>query len=141
MKTRRTFLGKTISWMMAAAGLTIAAAPANASGRRPEKIKGNFLHVVYFWLKHPEDPAERKKFEKELLAFINNVPGIQSKHVGTPADTNRPVIDNTYTYSLVLSFDTRRTHDIYQDHPLHKIFIENAGALWKKVLVYDSIHM
>jgi hypothetical protein len=64
---------------------------------------------------------------------------IKTKHVGTPADTEREVIDNSYSYCLVVTFDSKKEHDIYQDHTLHKQFIENASDLWEKVLVYDSI--
>lgn len=73
------------------------------------------------------------------MKFIDNVEVIKTKHVGTPADTDREVIDSTYSYSLILSFDSKKEHDIYQEHPLHKNFINNASSLWERVLVYDSV--
>jgi hypothetical protein len=96
------------------------------------------MHMVFFWLRDPDHEASRSAFEQELKAFINNTPGIVRKHIGTPADTNREVIDNTYTYSLVLTFASQKAHDEYQQHPLHKTFIEKAGSLWTRVQVYDS---
>ena len=96
------------------------------------------MHVVFFWLK--DDQAEtRTKFEAELRPFIAGVKEIRSRHIGTPADTDREVIDNSWDYSLVLGFDSKKEHDIYQEHTLHKQFIENASSLWTKVLVYDSV--
>ncbi len=60
------------------------------------------------------------------------------KHIGKPAKTNREVIDNTYTYSLVLSFKNKEMQDKYQTEPGHLKFIQESEALWEKVLVYDS---
>ena len=94
--------------------------------------------MVFFWLKI-DDQANREAFLSELRKFIDNADMIRSQHIGTPADTDRPVIDNTYTFSLVLSFDSKKEHDEYQEHQLHKDFIENASHLWEKVLVYDSV--
>lgn len=129
---RRTFLKKL-------GGLAaLFAFPASLKARKPETMQGNFLHVVFFWL-NKEDEKTRKAFLKELRKFIDHVDMIRSQHIGTPADTDRPVIDNTYSYSLILSFDSKKEHDAYQEHQLHKDFIANASSLWEKVLVYDSV--
>ena len=64
---------------------------------------------------------------------------IKTRHIGTPAATDRDVIDNTWSYSLILAFDSKEKQDIYQSHQAHLKFIENASSLWEKVLVYDSI--
>lgn len=136
---RRRFLARVLVRSAAVVGLIAAGAPTVATGKKPKRIEGGFLHTVFFWLKDPKNAQQRKKFEKELRIFTDNTPGILSRHIGTPADTNRPVIDNTWTYSLVLSFRSEKEHDIYQEHPLHKTFIKNAGELWSKVLVYDSV--
>ncbi|MCP4311496.1 MAG: Dabb family protein [Bacteroidetes bacterium] len=101
---------------------------------------GDFLHVVFFWLKD-DSGSTRKKFLSELREFIDNVDLIRTKHIGSPADTDREVIDSTWSYSLILSFDSKKEQDLYQDHPLHKRFIENASSLWEKVQVYDSLKL
>ncbi|NNF21913.1 MAG: Dabb family protein [Saprospiraceae bacterium] len=100
-------------------------------------LEGPFVHMVFFWLKEPENDSSRKKFVTELK-FIDKISAINRKHIGNPADTDRTVVDSTYTYSLVLSFNSRKKYDIYADHPLHLTFIENASDLWEKVQVYDS---
>ncbi len=135
---RRSFFKRTTGWLLALSGLLSFRLNSIASATKGEFMKGNFLHIVFFWLKEPDKVSVRQKFESELVAFIDNTPGIRSKHIGTPAETSRPVIDSTYTYSLVLSFDSKKEHDEYQEHPLHKKFIENAGPLWERVQVYDS---
>ena len=104
-----------------------------------EKIKGDFIHMVFFWLKNPENQNDRQAFEKALEKFIATNPQVVSYYVGQPAATERSVIDNTYTYSLVVTFQDIVTHDFYQADLTHVLFIEEAESLWKKVSVYDSV--
>ncbi|AOW19745.1 Dabb family protein [Urechidicola croceus] len=100
--------------------------------------QGDFAHIVFFWLKNPDNQADRKAFEESLTRFINKSEFIKTMHVGTPAATNREVIDNSYTYCLSLTFENKAMQDKYQDEPNHKIFIEESSPLWEKVIVYDS---
>lgn len=102
-------------------------------------MQGKFTHVVFFWL--IDDTKEvKQKFEHELRQFIDNVDMILTRHIGTPADTDRDVIDSSWSYSLILSFKSKKEQDLYQEHALHKKFIENASSLWEKVKVYDSVY-
>lgn len=101
-------------------------------------IKGSFIHTVYFWLKEPDNEVSREKFVKSLSTFIDNSAFIQSKHLGTPADTNREVIDNSYTYCLVATFNSKEDQDKYQAEAGHLKFIEESKDLWEKIIVYDS---
>ncbi|MBV6655397.1 MAG: Dabb family protein [Mameliella sp.] len=106
-----------------------------------EPIKGSFVHVVYFWLKEPANAEARAQFVTSLSNFIDHSEFIQSKHIGTPADTDREVIDNSYTYALVVTFNSKEDQDQYQAEEGHIKFIEESKALWEKVLVYDSEHL
>ncbi len=101
-------------------------------------IPGNFAHTVYFWLHHPDNQDDRKAFEASLNKFIDQSPYITTKHIGVPASTDRDVIDNSYTYSLLLTFKDKATQDQYQEELAHKQFIAESSHLWSKVLVYDS---
>jgi len=102
--------------------------------------KGEFAHVVLFWLKNPDNQQERKKFEASLGTFVKNSKYIKSMHFGPPANTDRPVIDNTYTYCMILTFTSKEEQDKYQDEPGHKTFISESEDLWKKVTVFDSVN-
>jgi len=142
MKARRKFIRKlggiaALLTLGSVARANIRSSSEEADGISKE-LEGGFFHVVYFWL--VDDSAEvKEKFLKELNSFVNEVDEIKKVHIGPPADTDRDVIDNTYSFNLLLTFDSKKEHDIYQEHPAHKKFIENASSLWKKVLVYDSI--
>ncbi|GAB1309191.1 hypothetical protein KH5_18740 [Urechidicola sp. KH5] len=106
--------------------------------QKQEQIQGSFAHVVYFWLKNPDDANDRKAFEASLTNFINNSEFIRTKHLGIPAATDRGVIDNSYTYCLLLTFDNKEMQDKYQVEEGHLKFIDESQDLWEKVIVYDS---
>jgi hypothetical protein len=136
VKQRRQFFKK----MGGAAALLALSSTGRARGRSSNEKEGNFVHVVFFWLVD-DSKKTQEKFLSELRKFIDNVDLIQTKHIGSPANTDREVIDSTWSYSLILSFKSKKEQDLYQEHPLHKEFIKNASSLWKKVQVYDSIKL
>jgi hypothetical protein len=98
-----------------------------------------FIHTVFFWLREPQNAAHRKEFEASIKTFLNSSEFAGSWHVGTPAGTGRTVVDNSYTYCLVVTFSSAVRQDSYQSEPAHLKFIEEAGHLWERVQVYDSI--
>jgi hypothetical protein len=133
MKTRRTFIRRLggITALLSMGSLARAR-------ERSNETQGSFFHVVFFWLINDTEEVSRK-FEQEVRQYTSQIDVIRTIHIGTPADTDRDVIDNTWSYSLILTFDSKKDQDIYQDHQAHLTFIENASSLWDKVLVYDSI--
>jgi hypothetical protein len=97
-----------------------------------------FVHAVYFWLKPETTPAQKAQF-LELSQAMEKIPGVRHLWIGKPADTNRPVIDRSYSYSLVVVFDDAAAEDVYQKHPIHDAFREKCGSFWNKVQIYDSL--
>lgn len=96
-----------------------------------------FVHVVNFWLKKGLSEADILKFEVGVNTLAE-VETVDVFSVGKPANTDRPVIDRSYDYCLVITFENISGHDIYQTHPIHLKFIEDCASLWDKVLIYDS---
>ena len=94
-----------------------------------------FVHSVYFWLKPGITTAEEQQFLRgaETLTKIKTV---RHGWVGKPAATDRPVIDRTYSYGLVVSFDDAAGHDAYQADPIHDAF-RQLHHLWTQVKIYD----
>lgn len=119
-----------------AAATLLLAVPGSARGA--EVMKGDFVHHVFFWLKSPDNAADRDLFQKEI-AKMKAIETIVSWSVGTPAGTPRDVVDNSWTFDLVVTFKNKADWKVYNDHPLHKTFIKNAAHVWKRVQVYDSI--
>lgn len=99
---------------------------------------GGFVHCVLFWLKEPQNQQTRGKFENHLKDFLTASQHVKSKHIGTMASSERDVVDSTYTYCLIATFNSREEQDKYQQETAHLKFIEDAKHLWEKVVVYDS---
>jgi len=95
--------------------------------------------VVYFYLNNPDNPEDRLAFENSLKKFLDNSLYAKTKFIGIPAQTLREVVDNSFTYSLILSFPSKEIQDKYQEEPAHLVFIEESSHLWGKVQVYDSV--
>ena len=102
------------------------------------QIKQPFIHHVFFWLKNPDNAADKKALF-EGLQQLSKVPTIQNFHIGTPATTNRDVIETSYSFSWLAIFNNLEEEEIYQTHPIHLAFIDHCKHLWEKVVVYDSV--
>jgi hypothetical protein len=100
--------------------------------------KNMFIHHVYFWLKNPSNFEDRQKLI-EGLEKLSKVKTIKMFHLGKPADTNRDVIDTSYSVSWLLVFDDKASEESYQVDPIHLNFVETCKHLWQKVVVYDSV--
>lgn len=100
--------------------------------------KYTFVHHVYFWLNHPESKADFDALVAGLKK-LSAVTTIGSSYIGKPADTNRDVIDRSYSVSWMALFANKADQDSYQVDPLHLKFVEECRRLWKKVIVYDSV--
>jgi len=113
-------------------------AAASVSTAEAKVVKDLFVHHVYFWLKNPNSEADKAKL-LEGLNKLAKVPTIRMVHIGTPASTNRSVIERGYAVSWLCFFDNLEEEEIYQKHPIHLKFVEDYSHLWEKVIVYDSV--
>lgn len=97
------------------------------------------LHTVLFWL-DPELSAEEIENFKGFFEELAKVPTVKKLQFGRPAPTGaRPVVDNTFTYSMVATFDSLEDHDIYQEHEYHTRAIEQYSRYWTRVVVHDML--
>jgi hypothetical protein len=134
MEDRRSFVMK-IAGGMAAAGFLVGPAKVQANSNQLRKL---FVHHVLFWLNDPDIDEARKDFEKGLQELIK-IPLIQTCHIGTPVQSPRDVVDDSFTYSYIAFFGSKEDQDIYQTHPIHLKFIADCQHLWNKVVVYDAM--
>lgn len=96
------------------------------------------LHHVLFWLK-PETTTEQKVAFEKALESLTGVETAQAVYIGTPVtEINRPVVDGTYSFSLIIIFDDLAGHNVYQTHPLHVAFLEDYRQYFEKVVIYDA---
>lgn len=103
-----------------------------------KEFDSNFAHVVYFWLENPDKQEDRTSFETSLKKFLNTSTFAKTKFIGSPPAASRDVVDGSFTYSLILTFESAEAQKGYQDEVPHKLFIEESSKLWTKVIVYDS---
>lgn len=97
-----------------------------------------FIHSVYFWLREDLSDAERDAFVRSATA-LKTISSVRHGWLGVPADTDRSIIDRSYSYALTVVFDDEAAHDHYQVDPVHDRFREECGTLWSRVLIYDSV--
>lgn len=97
-----------------------------------------FAHTVYFWFKNPDSQTDRATFEASLKKFLDNSKYAKTNFIGKPPKAVRDVVDDSFTYSLIVSFDSAEDQAAYQVEPPHLVFIEECKDLWEKVIVYDS---
>lgn len=96
-----------------------------------------FVHTVFFWLKKDLSDAQKEAFHAGAKTLTDIQPSVAA-YIGKPADTERPVIDNTYDYSLTCIFENKADHDAYQVDPVHLEFIDKHAKDWARVVVYDA---
>ena len=130
MMTRRTIIGGAAGAAgVAAAGTALAQAPA-----LPGRV---FVHHVYFGLKAPGDPEA----PEALIAGLRRLtaaPDILWSHIGLPAESERGVVDDSYSVSWLVFFADKAAEDRYQIDPIHLKFVEDCSPLWERVVVYDT---
>lgn len=102
------------------------------------KASNIFVHHVLFYLKNPGNAGDKEKL-LEGLNKLAKCPTIKMVHIGTPAETNREVIERSYAFSWLCFFDSPADEEAYQKHPIHDDFRNNYAQLWEKVVIYDSI--
>jgi len=126
--SRRTFI---------VAAATLAATNAGASAA--VNVYPKLVHHVFFWLKNRESKEDLARL-LEGLRTLAKIETVRGAHFGVPASTEkRDVVDNSYSASEMLFFDDLAGQKTYQDHPIHKKFVEDCSHLWERVVVYDAL--
>lgn len=96
-----------------------------------------FIHSVYFRLRDDLTSAERGRFEKGIRSLAS-IETVKHGYIGSPAPTDRPIIDRDYTHALILVFADQRGHDDYQVHPVHDRFREQCAGYWSGIRIFDT---
>ena len=96
-----------------------------------------FVHAVYFWLRDDLTQEEKAEFVKGVNS-LTTIETVRRGYVGVPAETDREIIDRSYSYALTVVFDDEAGHDVYQTHPVHDRFRDTCASYWRRVLIYDS---
>jgi len=128
---RRSFFRKST---LSLVGLGALPSVLYAGGSK-KKIDGQFIHMVFFWLK---DDVDRDVFRKDTENFLKKVPEVVRYHLGEPAGTPREVVNNSYSVSLVVTFNSKEDQNAYQQNTDHKAYVEANKDKWTEVRIFDS---
>jgi hypothetical protein len=116
-----------------AAGLVLSSCATTA----PPAAKGTVDHVVLIWLKRPNHIEDRMAIQA-ATRDLRVIPGIQFLDSGTALASDRPVVDDSFDIGLTMRFDSAKSLQAYESHPLHvQKVTEVLKPLSKKILVYD----
>lgn len=96
------------------------------------------VHDVYFTL-NDDSEAARLKLVEDCYKYLSKHPGIAFFVAGELVKShNRQVNVRDWHISLHIVFETKDYHDLYQEAPDHRKFIELNEDNWKTVRVFDS---
>lgn len=92
-------------------------------------------HVVLFKFKESSSPEDIKKVEDAFRALPSKIKEIKGFEWGT---NNSPEnLNQGFTHSFLLTFDSEEDRNAYLPHPAHKEFGKALGPHLDKVLVVD----
>jgi hypothetical protein len=110
-----------------------------SAGTSVESTRKRVVHHVFFWLANPGSKVDLAALLKGLNT-LKQIEVVREIHIGVPASTKqRDVVDASYSASELMFFDDITAQETYQEHPIHKKFVETCSHLWSRVVVYDSI--
>ncbi len=117
--------------------LTLALMLAAGSGLAQDKGQA-LSHDVFFSL-NDASPAAREALVAACRKYLAGHEGVLVFSAGVVgSELARPVNDRDFDVALHVVFDSKASHDKYQEAPRHKQFIEEQQKNWKQVRVFDS---
>lgn len=133
---RRKFI-KNVAGTAVLGGLlgTSVSSVLASSQKQNEKM---IVHYVLFWLREDLSQQEIKDFTG-FFEELKKIPSASLQY-GPPAKTNaRGVVDNSFSYNLLVQFKSMEDIAVYETHPIHLAAIEKYSKNWTKVVVHDSV--
>jgi hypothetical protein len=101
-------------------------------------MPARLAHNVFFKLKDPSE-ANVTALVASCKQYLNQQPGIVFFAAGPICkELDRDVNDQNWDVGLHLVFDSKASHDNYQDDPEHVKFVTENKPTWAGVRVFDS---
>ncbi len=112
---------------------------ACAGQGHPVEPGSRYVHVVFIWLKAPDDGGQIDQLVT-ATRDLQRIPGVREVRVGRAVPSGRQAVDDSFDVGLYLVFDSRADLDAYQHHPLHQAAVRNTLApLAARYLIYDFV--
>ena len=123
---------------LAAASLATIGFTASGISSKTPPLKQSLMHVVYYWLKNPDNDADKQKLIEGLHQLVT-VKQIKYHHIGVPQAFTADDPLKNYHVSLLMVFDEPGDIDVYHKDPIHQKFVSECKDLWVKTVKYDSL--
>lgn len=108
----------------------------DATEPQEQALENPFIHSVYIWFKADVTQEQRAKMYADTEK-LREIEGVRALYTGVPAATDRPIVERSYDYAIIVHFEDLAGHDSYQKHPSHLKLLEDHASLWERVMITD----
>jgi hypothetical protein len=107
------------------------------TGCAPMNAGPSVNHVVLVWLKADTAPEVRESII-EGSRQLKAIPGIRDLRVGKAIPSERPIVDDSFSFGILMRFDSVADMNAYLADPKHVQFVDTQVKPYlEKLLVYD----
>jgi uncharacterized membrane protein len=108
------------------------------TGAAEPKAGPNFVHTVIFYLKKDAPAGEIDAVITDAHKMLAKIPSVRELKCGRPAEKTTPGFGvKDYQVGLLVLFDNDAGLKAYDEHPLHKEYVQKHLPHIEKVVVYD----
>ncbi len=94
-------------------------------------------HVVLVWL-DPALPETRVESIIQATAVLAEIDEVRALHFGRAVPSTRDLVDDSFTFGIILQFDSVEGMQRYQAHPKRDVYVrEHVAGRAVKVIAYD----
>ena len=79
--------------------------------------------------KKPKSEEDQKQFEKAIKKFMKKSKHANTHYVGKPPKATRDVVDDSFTYALIVSFKSAKEQEKYQKENYVQLYKRDSRAL------------
>lgn len=116
---------------------TLPVQAQDRGGSMPDRSDGKVKHIVLVWLKDPGNVQDRRRLIETSHSF-RKIPGVLDVSAGTPLESERPVVDDSFDVAVIITFQSTEAMQNYETHPIHiKAVEEVLRPVTDRMVVYD----
>lgn len=94
-------------------------------------------HLILIWQK-ADTPASQTEALLRETRNLEKIPGVKSILIRTPVTSDRPVVDDSFSYAILMTFASVQDMQNYQQHPQHVQFLkDHVQGKMEKLVIYD----
>ena len=102
------------------------------------KREANYVHTVIFYLKKDAPAGEVDALIADAHKVLAKIPSVRELKIGRPAEKSTPGFAvKDYQLALLVLFDDYDGLKTYDEHALHKQYVQKHLPHLEKVVVYD----